>query len=155
MGSHGIYGSLQLLSKFMRNRCSEEFPCWSQLLIISYLGVCSEDSLCWPQRAKKVKTEMASNNSKHSDKCLNTQSTWSALFCVSMKVNYLNILTAFSRITNTKDFIVFLEKVKRSMCFFEEQASPTEGTINGKHQEGRMRIKEWIWKTGEEHHSIS
>lgn len=100
MRGHGIYGSLQL-SKFMRNRCSEESPCRFQLLITRYLGGSSEDSLCPAQTAKR-KTEPASNNSKHSGKHLNTQS----MFCVCMKANYLNILKGFCVITNTKDFIV-------------------------------------------------
>lgn len=149
MRGHGIYGSLQL-SKFMRNRCSEESPCRFQLLITRYLGGSSEDSLCPAQTAKR-KTEPASNNSKHSGKHLNTQS----MFCVCMKANYLNILKGFSVITNTKDFIVFLEKVKRSMCFFEEQASPTQRTINGKHQEDRMREKRGSGRQESGQHSIS
>lgn len=37
------------------------------------------------------------------------------------------------------------------MCSYEAQASPTKRkTINGKHQEGRRRVKEWISKTGEQ-----
>lgn len=104
MRSHGIYGSLQL-SKFMRNRCSEASPCWFRLLIISYLVLSSEDSPCCAQTVRK-KTAMASDNSKHSGKNLNTQSTWSFLFCVSTEVKHLNILTDFSVITNTRFYCI-------------------------------------------------